>query len=582
MKKALVLSVMMVLLVAMTFPAYAAGDIAIFIDGEFLFCDVPPTIIDGRTLVPLRVIFEALDMTVDYDPTTKTITGVSPEKRIILQINSTAARVIDIGTGITTAMTLDVPAQIIDSRTLVPIRFVAESTGAGVSWDGLTRRVYVTTSGGGTEAVNDPPIALADPVIFTTDEQTPFVIAVDDLAEDTDLVTTDTLEIVEIKDLGFVINYGDKEIAPDHLSLTFTSFDISAPAIQYMIVTVTDGTHTIDVNVQIDINPIVIVIPENLAPVALADPVEFTTFDVAPLVIHVTELAADTDLFEGDELEIVSTDYSISLGTSAIAPDGESLTFTPSDVSETSTQYMTVEVTDGTHIIDVYVEITVNDFVFMTDFNFPPVPLADPLYFYNEVVVSVDQLAKDLNGDDLTIISLERLGTIMDDFGTQMIAPDGKSFSYRPDNPLTHSIQHLVARITDGTNEVDVNVDMITLGTGDMVPINMAPVPLGDLMTYMTAMDTSPATCTVHVDEIAKELDRGDPVIVSIAVQPSTVSIGTQVIAVDGKSFVFTSSASLTEMAIQHLDVTVDDGLGASVVIPVEITVTQKDDWLPY
>ena len=229
MRKLLFISLSAILVLAIALPVHAAGDIAIIIDGDFLFCDVPPTIIEGRTLVPLRAIFEALNMTVDYNPTTKIIIGTSNERRIELQVNSTAASVTDMGTGITTSITLDVPAQIIASRTLVPVRFVAESTGADVDWDSLTRRVYITTSGGSTEAVNDPPIALADPVTFTTAKQTPLVIAVNELAEDTDLVTTDPLEIVEIKDLGFVINYGDKEIALDHLSLTLVLLLISVP-----------------------------------------------------------------------------------------------------------------------------------------------------------------------------------------------------------------------------------------------------------------------------------------------------------------------------------------------------------------
>lgn len=42
---------------------------------------------------------------------------------------------------------LDVPAQVIQGRTLIPLRFTAEALGAEVSWDGATRRVYITTNG---------------------------------------------------------------------------------------------------------------------------------------------------------------------------------------------------------------------------------------------------------------------------------------------------------------------------------------------------------------------------------------------------------------------------------------------------
>lgn len=85
-----------------------------------------------RILVPLRAIFETLDATVDYDPSTKTITGKQDDKTIILKINDKVATVNG------EKIVLDVPATIVNESTLVPVRFIAESLGAAVEWRNKT------------------------------------------------------------------------------------------------------------------------------------------------------------------------------------------------------------------------------------------------------------------------------------------------------------------------------------------------------------------------------------------------------------------------------------------------------------
>jgi len=124
--------------------ALADSDITVTIDGNELEMDVSPVIDNGRILVPLRAIFEGLGMTVDYDSATQTITGSGGENTIILQLNNTLAYV---GTA---TVTLDVPAQSIDGRTLVPIRFVAENCGADVVWNSANMTVEITTKSGST------------------------------------------------------------------------------------------------------------------------------------------------------------------------------------------------------------------------------------------------------------------------------------------------------------------------------------------------------------------------------------------------------------------------------------------------
>ena len=70
---------------------------------------------------------------------TRTVIGTTVETRVELGIDSNQAKVNG------QEVILDVPATIIEGRTLVPVRFIAESTGQQVDWDGAIRRVIVTT-----------------------------------------------------------------------------------------------------------------------------------------------------------------------------------------------------------------------------------------------------------------------------------------------------------------------------------------------------------------------------------------------------------------------------------------------------
>jgi len=115
-----------------------AQDIKVIVNGVTLTFDQPPVIENGRTLVPLRAIFEALGATVDWNQSTQTVTAVKDDITISLTIGSS------ILTRNGQNITLDVPAQLVGGRTLVPARAVAESFGAEVGWDQPTRTVTIT------------------------------------------------------------------------------------------------------------------------------------------------------------------------------------------------------------------------------------------------------------------------------------------------------------------------------------------------------------------------------------------------------------------------------------------------------
>ena len=112
--------------------------VKVFLNGKRIRFDQPPIIQNGRTLVPLRAIFEAMNATVSWDDKTKTVTAKKGDTTIVMTIGNKTMK----KNGV--AIELDVPPQIVNGRTLVPARAVAESFGAKVDWDGSTRTVTIT------------------------------------------------------------------------------------------------------------------------------------------------------------------------------------------------------------------------------------------------------------------------------------------------------------------------------------------------------------------------------------------------------------------------------------------------------
>ena len=96
-----------------------------------------PVISNGRTLVPIRAIIEAFNGNVYWDGSTQTVTLKIADDCIILKINSTTAYLNEY------EYTLDVSPQIINGRTMLPIRFIAEGFNLGVAWDGNEQRVFI-------------------------------------------------------------------------------------------------------------------------------------------------------------------------------------------------------------------------------------------------------------------------------------------------------------------------------------------------------------------------------------------------------------------------------------------------------
>lgn len=119
-------------------PAFAGtSQVRISIDGAEVNCDSPPVIVDGRTLVPARSVFEAMDGEVGWDAAAREVTVNRDDVIVKLKIDSKKAYI----NGMETM--LDVPARIIRDRTMIPVRFVSEAAGCEVSWDEKNRTVSI-------------------------------------------------------------------------------------------------------------------------------------------------------------------------------------------------------------------------------------------------------------------------------------------------------------------------------------------------------------------------------------------------------------------------------------------------------
>lgn len=118
----------------------AATPISIIIDGVRLSTDQAPVMVNGRTMVPLRAIFEAFNATIKWNQKAQTVTATKDDTTIMLKIGSKTATINN------KAVTLDVPGLNLKGRTMVPTRFVSEALGHEVGWNPKTQVVTITTS----------------------------------------------------------------------------------------------------------------------------------------------------------------------------------------------------------------------------------------------------------------------------------------------------------------------------------------------------------------------------------------------------------------------------------------------------
>lgn len=111
--------------------------IQVIVNSKILKLDQPPVLVEGRTLIPVRLILEALGASVEWDDDTQTVTTVREGIEVQFVIGSSEILV----NGHTAK--IDVPAQLINERTLVPVRAVSEAFQLKVLWNDKTNTVTV-------------------------------------------------------------------------------------------------------------------------------------------------------------------------------------------------------------------------------------------------------------------------------------------------------------------------------------------------------------------------------------------------------------------------------------------------------
>jgi uncharacterized protein YkwD len=119
--------------------AYGESGIGVTIDEQSIEFENEPVIVNNRTMVPFREIFEHFDAEVTWNASERSVRAERDGRVVNLAIGSNEASINGAPTKI------DSPPIIIDSRTYVPLRFIAEGLDAGVSWNPDTRVASINT-----------------------------------------------------------------------------------------------------------------------------------------------------------------------------------------------------------------------------------------------------------------------------------------------------------------------------------------------------------------------------------------------------------------------------------------------------
>ena len=140
MKKIIALFLIIILIITST-SVFAAKKVKTRIDmtvnGTLCSFDQMPVLLNDRVIVPMRGLFEMLGANVTWDPLKSEVTGELDGVSVKLKVGFYDAYVNGV------PYKLDVPSQIVNGRTLIPVRFVSEAFGAEVIWDEETKTVHI-------------------------------------------------------------------------------------------------------------------------------------------------------------------------------------------------------------------------------------------------------------------------------------------------------------------------------------------------------------------------------------------------------------------------------------------------------
>lgn len=116
------------------------SEVKVFVAGEELIFDVSPIVENGRTLVPIRAISEYLKYEVNWDNEKWEAEIKNEGNTLVIGVDKTEY------TKNGEVKEMDVPAKLVNGRTLVPLRLIAENFGCAVEWDNDANSAYIKTN----------------------------------------------------------------------------------------------------------------------------------------------------------------------------------------------------------------------------------------------------------------------------------------------------------------------------------------------------------------------------------------------------------------------------------------------------
>lgn len=177
----------------------------VILNGQKLSFEVAPVIENGRTMVPVRTIFEAMGANVSWNASSRVVTASKGAITVTMPINSTSPKVNG------SVCKLDVPAKIVQNRTLAPLRFVGEAFGGRVIWDSNTKTIYINNA-----SAEKPPAVKVNRYLVILRSGPSMLAAVIDHAHSGEVLT-----VLEEQDGWFRINHrGQTAWLPSWLDLT--------------------------------------------------------------------------------------------------------------------------------------------------------------------------------------------------------------------------------------------------------------------------------------------------------------------------------------------------------------------------
>ena len=113
------------------------SEVYVCLNDKVLGFSQPPIIEDGRMLVPMRFLFEQMGAEVEWNAETQTATAALNNTAVTFAIDDTEATVNN------QSATMEVPAQLVNGKTMVPLRFLSEELGYNVMWNEEARTAVI-------------------------------------------------------------------------------------------------------------------------------------------------------------------------------------------------------------------------------------------------------------------------------------------------------------------------------------------------------------------------------------------------------------------------------------------------------